>query len=571
MSAPPGQHRPVPSKFKVLKFLGKGSYGSVFQVQRLSDNQTYALKEMDVRSMSQVEKEDAVNEIRLLASVQHPNVIGYHEAFLDGNRICIIMEYAPDGDLAKVIKKAQLMKTPLPEDQIWRYFIQIAQGLQALHQMKILHRDIKPGNIMVTTNDVVKIGDLGIAKLLKSTMAKTQIGTPHYMPPEIWRNRPYAFSSDTWSLGCMLFEMAMLKVPFEAHSMADLRYRVLKGSYPPVTGPYSAELVKMVAMCLEPNNEKRPTINQILATATVASRLHLLPSELAHRPPSTAGSSLLDTIKVPKNLQLLKDKLPPALYPTDVVGPMGTIDEDTPPEMPNHNKPGVRLGVAMAVKPHMQTPAVVPALNKQSDIVPPKGPGGYVPPPGVRVSYQGPGRAELPQIHPAKRISEPAQVPKHLTPYNKGLEAHGAPPWGQAGPRQPQPQPRVSESRANYGAFYQAPAPQPRASNYGQGPSILAQAGVSPAVKYLGHQDPKGPTPRAGAPAGRGSSWYPVTPVSRTPQGAQLPTPSGPYKHGFLPAIGGGGYGAGLVQQPLAAGHKAVPPPWNYGRAKVWR
>ena len=68
------------------------------------------------------------------------------------------------------------MKKPMPEDQIWRYFIQIAKAIQALHQMKILHRDIKPGNIMVTNHDVIKLGDLGIAKLLKHTMAKTQIG-----------------------------------------------------------------------------------------------------------------------------------------------------------------------------------------------------------------------------------------------------------------------------------------------------------------------------------------------------------------------------------------------------------
>jgi serine/threonine protein kinase len=77
-----------------------------YQVQRLTDGQTYALKEMDVRAMSQVEREDAVNEIRLLASVQNPNVIRYNEAFLDGNKVCIIMEYAPGGDLSKVIKCA---------------------------------------------------------------------------------------------------------------------------------------------------------------------------------------------------------------------------------------------------------------------------------------------------------------------------------------------------------------------------------------------------------------------------------------------------------------------------------
>ena len=147
MLPPPGpqrDQRDLNVNFKVLKFLGKGSYGSVFQVQRLSDGQEYALKEMDVRSMSQGEREDSANEIRLLASVRHPNVIAYNEAFLDGNRLCIIMEYAPDGDLAKVIKKYQLMKRPMPEDLIWKFWIQIARGLAALHKMKILHRCASP-------------------------------------------------------------------------------------------------------------------------------------------------------------------------------------------------------------------------------------------------------------------------------------------------------------------------------------------------------------------------------------------------------------------------------------------
>ncbi|PNH12872.1 Serine/threonine-protein kinase Nek1 [Tetrabaena socialis] len=102
--------QPRDRQFKVLKFVGKGSYGSVFLVQRLADGQTYALKEMDVRSMSQAEREDSANEIRLLASVSHPNVISYNEAFLDGNRLCIIMEYAGDGDIAKLIKSERRVK-----------------------------------------------------------------------------------------------------------------------------------------------------------------------------------------------------------------------------------------------------------------------------------------------------------------------------------------------------------------------------------------------------------------------------------------------------------------------------
>lgn len=322
--------RDLNMNFKVLKFLGKGSYGSVFQVQRLSDMQTYALKEMDVRSMSQAEREDSANEIRLLASVRHPNVIAYNEAFLDGNRLCIIMEYAPDGDLAKVIKKYQLMKRPMPEDLIWKYWIQVARGLSALHSMKILHRDIKPGNIMVMENEVAKIGDLGIAKLLNQSLAaKTQIGTPHYMPPEIWKNRPYSFTSDSWAMGCILYEMATLKVPFEARNLQELRNKVLAGRYPPLAPQYSRELQQMIQTCLDQSPERRPSMDRILSSPSVLSRLDLLPNEgggvgLGLGP----RGGLLDTIKVPKNLQQLKGKLPPAQYRRSQPDAFGQVDEE---------------------------------------------------------------------------------------------------------------------------------------------------------------------------------------------------------------------------------------------------
>ncbi|KAK9811593.1 hypothetical protein WJX72_006685 [[Myrmecia] bisecta] len=246
--------RELLQKFKIQKFLGKGSFGSVYRVQRISDGQIYACKETDVRTMPQGDREEAVNEIRLLASVQHPNVVGYHEAFVDGNKLCIVMEFAPLGDLSHVIKAAKDAKTRLPEDDIWKYFIQIARGLQGLHAMRILHRDIKPANIMVTDGNTVKIGDLGIARLMKNaSMAKTQIGTPHYMPPEIWKNQPYTFTTDAWALGCVLYELAMLSVPFEARTMQELRTKVLKGTYPPISRQYSPELAQMVAKLMDMN------------------------------------------------------------------------------------------------------------------------------------------------------------------------------------------------------------------------------------------------------------------------------------------------------------------------------
>lgn len=473
--------RELTVKFKVVKFLGKGSYGSVFQVQRLTDGQTYALKEMDVRSMSQAEREDSVNEVRLLASVSHPNVIAYNEAFLDGNRLCIIMEYAPDGDLSKVIKKWQMMKRPMPEDLIWKLFIQVARGLAALHNMKILHRDIKPGNIMVMQGDIAKIGDLGIAKLLTSTLAaKTQIGTPHYMPPEIWKNKPYSFSSDIWALGCLLYEMATFSVPFEARSMNELRYKVLKGTFPAVPGTYSKELANMVRDCLDQTPERRPTVERMLASPIITSKMHLLSGEARQAPPSTAGSVLINTIKVPRgNFAAIKGKLPPANYASDVKdiikgGGFGAIMEGDEgnaevmevhklPAIPQPVKPQIVGGPMSRLPPsqaqmqiqqqqqqqrqqqqqqlQQQQAAAVAAAQARLPPMPNRPqPYGVAPPPAIMAPVQGAynmqprGQPVVSQVTPSAVSQAGSRWPKA-----PGVGSHATP---------------VSESHAAYGAFY---------------------------------------------------------------------------------------------------------------------
>jgi len=321
--------RELLTRFEVQKFLGKGSYGSVYRVRRLSDNKIYALKETNVRNLSQQERQDAVNEIRLLASVQQNTAIsGFHEAFIDGNRLCIVMEYAPFGDLSRALRKRQAQRKLLPEDLIWSYFIQIARGLQALHSQKILHRDVKTANVLRMSGEIVKLGDLGVAKLMKNNMTNTQIGTPHYMPPEVWRNRPYTFNSDVWALGCVLFEMCTFTVPFEARSMEELRFKVMKGKIPALPQVYSGDMQKMVKwlMILEPS--QRPNIDAVLDHPSVRRRAHLAPEPepAVPQPTNAVGGEASDavtlgTIKVPKNLRMLKKRLPAPNYPDQAPAP----------------------------------------------------------------------------------------------------------------------------------------------------------------------------------------------------------------------------------------------------------
>ena len=139
------------SDFNILKKLGDGAYSSVFKVQRHDDSEIYALKLVKIMSLSDKEKENALNEVRILASIDHPNVIGFKEAFIDESTsyLCLVMEYADSGDIFQKICACQQKETYLKEKKIWYVFIQVVRGLRAFHQRKILHRDMKSANIFL--------------------------------------------------------------------------------------------------------------------------------------------------------------------------------------------------------------------------------------------------------------------------------------------------------------------------------------------------------------------------------------------------------------------------------------
>lgn len=245
---------------RVQRTLGRGSFGTVYKVLRQADSERYALKTIDTKSMSHRGRQAAVNEISLLASVNNSYVLQFFEAFVHGELLCIVTEFAPCGDLAKRLAQLQLSETLLPESVVWSYFIQLCLGLNALHSVNIVHRDLKPANVLLISNHHLKIGDLGISKVLTASdgTAKTQCGTPAYFSPELWRRQPYNCKTDVWSLGVLLYEMMALRLPFKQAK------NVLWGAFPQVLAgeghPYSALLGESQAtLCLLVRNCLRAT------------------------------------------------------------------------------------------------------------------------------------------------------------------------------------------------------------------------------------------------------------------------------------------------------------------------
>ena len=199
----------IMNNFEIIDKLGDGAYSIVYKVKRKQDNNIYALKKVKLTGLSEKEKQNALNEVRILASVKSNFVISYKEAFIDeeDSSLCLVMEYADKGDLYQKISQFKKIGCLIEEIDIWRIFIQMTKGLKALHDLKILHRDLKSANIFLFSDGSAKIGDLNVSKVVYKGLGYTQTGTPYYASPEVWKDQPYDSKSDIWSLGCVTLEI----------------------------------------------------------------------------------------------------------------------------------------------------------------------------------------------------------------------------------------------------------------------------------------------------------------------------------------------------------------------------
>ena len=305
--------------FEILSKLGDGSYSVVYKVKRKIDDKIYALKKVKLQNLSEKEKENSLNEVRILASVRSTFVISYKEAFIDENdkSLCIIMEYADKGDLYQKIVQFKKLKYLIDEVDVWRIFIQMTKGLKALHDLKILHRDLKSANIFLFSDGSAKIGDLNVSKVAHKGLGYTQTGTPYYASPEVWNDQPYDSKSDIWSLGCVVYEMLALHPPFRAENMEGLYNKVIKGQYEKICDKYSKDISDILKFLFKVKPTERPSCGQILKHPAVIKRLEFFRAQ--------AGSEnvdfddmdegvLLRTIRIPKNILNLSDKLPESNY-----------------------------------------------------------------------------------------------------------------------------------------------------------------------------------------------------------------------------------------------------------------
>ena len=266
------------SRYKIIKLLGEGSFGKAYLCQNIQDNSQCVIKQIVLDELDAEEKKETLNEVAILKRLDHSNIIKFKDVFTKTkphNTLNIVMEYADGGDLSKKIQKQREKKSPFTEKEIINYLTQICLALNHIHKKKIIHRDLKSGNIFLTKSGLVKLGDFGIAKGFKNTWekAKTKVGTPYYLSPEIINSKPYDSKSDIWALGVLLYEMMTFKMPFNASSLPSLSLKIIKGYYPSPPTSYSKDLIDLVKKCLNLDPKKRPSVENILRLPFIKKRI----------------------------------------------------------------------------------------------------------------------------------------------------------------------------------------------------------------------------------------------------------------------------------------------------------
>ncbi len=176
------------------------------------------------------------------------------------------MEFANNKDLYQRILEQTNKKEYMKEAEIWKIFIQITRGLKSLHDLNIMHRDLKSANIFLTDEPIAKLGDMNVSRMADHQgLNYTQTGTPYYASPEVWKDKPYDFKSDLWSLGCVLYESITLRPPFKASDMQGLYDKVIKGAYPKIPKKFSQDINMVIKGLLQVKAKNRPTCDQLLS------------------------------------------------------------------------------------------------------------------------------------------------------------------------------------------------------------------------------------------------------------------------------------------------------------------
>ncbi|NXI85764.1 STK36 kinase, partial [Rhipidura dahli] len=284
--------------YHILEMIGEGSFGRVYKGRRKHSAQVVALKFIPKVGRSEKELKNLQREIEIVRDLHHPNIIQMLDSFETAKEVVVVTDYA-EGELFQILED----DGSLPEDQVQTIAAQLISALYYLHSHRILHRDMKPQNILLGKDGVVKLCDFGFARAMSiHTMVLTSIkGTPLYMSPELVEERPYDHTADLWSVGCILYELFVGTPPFYTNSIFQLVSLIIKD---PVKWPMTMSPVfkSFLQGLLMKDPHQRLSWPELLCHPFIAGRVTMIDDTEEH------GISNPFTTKLSPDLQALKEK-----------------------------------------------------------------------------------------------------------------------------------------------------------------------------------------------------------------------------------------------------------------------
>jgi serine/threonine protein kinase len=248
----------VAGRYRTLRELGRGGMGVVWLAEDVVIGRQVALKEL--RTSSPVEAERVLREARTAGRLNSPNVVGVYDVIIEDGTTYLVMELVEAPTLAEVMAE----QGSLPVDQVVSIGLHVLSALETAHAAGIVHRDVKPSNIMVLPDGGVKLADFGIAQAMddpRLTATGTMMGTPGYMAPELFNGQLPSSATDLWALGATLFHALEGRSPFQRDTTASTMHAVLYE--PPVLrrehGPLGAVIMRLLTRAVD----GRPSAAQV--------------------------------------------------------------------------------------------------------------------------------------------------------------------------------------------------------------------------------------------------------------------------------------------------------------------
>ncbi|XP_030388546.1 serine/threonine-protein kinase 10 isoform X2 [Scaptodrosophila lebanonensis] len=395
-----------PAEFwEMVGELGDGAFGKVYKAQHKEQKRFAAAKMCTLEDEENLS--DHMVEIDILSEIKHPNIVELYEAFSIDDKLWMLIEYCDGGALDSIMVE---LEKPLTEPQIAYVCKHMTEGLTFLHRNKVIHRDLKAGNVLLTMEGGVKLADFGVSAKNKHTMQKhdTFIGTPYWMAPELvlcetFRDNPYDHKVDVWSLGITLIELAQMEPPNSEMSPMRVLLKIQKSEPPKLDQPskWSKDFNDFLKKSLVKDPQQRPTTDVLLQHNFINTNLDAKPIKdlLLEYKAEVVEEVVDDEAEEPRNsaLQLDLDDDSASLQSQDIDKLPGTptsISRDlkeqslpssslpttkttttaTTTDKPNSNKQSSTednvesAAVATPTVPHTKVPAPAPPQQQQSNV-----------------------------------------------------------------------------------------------------------------------------------------------------------------------------------------------------------